>query len=106
MKHVGALTWITIYTDFKQAVLNAKNIVKNQNPFSRRLGSHQKRGHFNSNAGQAQPLKKPFLKKNLKGSKPGILSSGKEPQSQSSICPTPLQEYSKKPKENSKGKIY
>ena len=29
IKCVGALAQITIYTDFKQAVLNAKNVVKN-----------------------------------------------------------------------------
>jgi len=27
MKRVGALLWITTYADFKQAVLNAKDIV-------------------------------------------------------------------------------
>jgi hypothetical protein len=29
MKHVGALSRITIYTDFKRAVLNAKDAVRN-----------------------------------------------------------------------------
>jgi hypothetical protein len=31
MKCVGVLLQINIYTDFKQAVLNAKDAVKNQN---------------------------------------------------------------------------
>ena len=40
MKRVGVLLQITMYTDFKQAVLNAKYTVKNQNPFSRKLGGY------------------------------------------------------------------
>jgi len=53
-------------------------VVKNQNPSGRRLGGCQKHRYFNSNARQAQPSKKPFLKRNLKRLKPGTLSSGKE----------------------------
>ena len=29
IRRIGALLWITIYTDFKQAVLNAKDMVRN-----------------------------------------------------------------------------
>ena len=29
IKYIKALLWITAYTDFKQAVLNAKDVVKN-----------------------------------------------------------------------------
>ena len=104
MKRVRALLWITIYADFERAVLNAKNAVRNQNSFGRKPGGHQKRGHSGSNAGQAQPLKKPFLKRNLEGLKPRTPSSGKESQGQSGTRLTPLQEYSEKSKENSKGK--
>ena len=63
IKHVGALAQITIYANFEQAVLNAKDTVKNQNPSSRKPKNHQKHRHFNSNTEQAQLLKNPFLKK-------------------------------------------
>ena len=79
MKCVGVLAQITIYANFKQAVLNAKDAVRNQNFFSRRPEGCQKHGHSSSNTKQAQPLKKPFLKKNLEELKPGTLSSRKEP---------------------------
>ena len=39
IKRVEVLSWITIYADFERAVLNAENVVKNQNPFGRNLGS-------------------------------------------------------------------
>jgi hypothetical protein len=80
MKYVGVLSQINIYADFKRAVLNAKDVVRNQNqnPSSRKLGGYQKRGYSNSNARQVQLLKKPFLKRHLEGLKPGILSSRKE----------------------------
>ena len=29
MKRVGALLWIIIYTDFKQAILNTEDVVRN-----------------------------------------------------------------------------
>ena len=29
IKRVGALSWVTIYADFKRAVLNAKDTVRN-----------------------------------------------------------------------------
>ena len=74
---MGALLWITIYTDFKRAVLNAEDAVRNQNSSGRKPGGHQKRGHSGSNIGQAQPLKRPFLKRNLEGLKLGIPSGGK-----------------------------
>ena len=74
------LSQINTYADFKQAVLNAKNAVRNQNQnsFGKKLGGYQKHRHFSSNTRQAQPLKKPFLKKSLEGLKLEILSSGKE----------------------------
>jgi len=40
MKCVGALLRITIYTDFKRAVLNTKDAVKNQTSFSKKPGSN------------------------------------------------------------------
>ena len=40
IKYVGALLQITIYADFKQVVLNAKDIVKNQNSSSRKPGGY------------------------------------------------------------------
>jgi len=75
---VGALLRITIYTDFKRAVLNAKEAVRNQTSSGRNLGGYQKRGHRNSNIGQSQPSKKPFSKRILEGLKLENLSSGKE----------------------------
>jgi len=87
-------------------VLNTKDIIRNQNSSGRKPGGHQKHKHSSSNIRQAQPSKKPFLKRNSKRSKPGTLSSGKESQGQSSTYPTPSQKHSKKPKENSKGKPY
>ena len=38
IKCVGALLWIIIYINFEQMVLNAKDVIKNQNPFSMNLG--------------------------------------------------------------------
>ena len=38
MKCVRALLKITTYADFEQMVLNAKNVVNNQNFFGRKLG--------------------------------------------------------------------
>jgi len=35
---MGALLRITVYMDFEQAVLNAKNIVRNQTSSSKKLG--------------------------------------------------------------------
>ena len=66
MKHVGALAQITIYANFKWAVLNAKDTVRNHNPSSKKLRDYQKHRHSNSNAGQAQPLKKTFLKEKFR----------------------------------------
>jgi len=40
IKRVGALLRITIYTDFKRVVLNAKDAVRNQTSFSRKLGGY------------------------------------------------------------------
>jgi len=40
IKRVGALSRITIYTDFKQTVLNAKDIVRNQTSSGRKPGGH------------------------------------------------------------------
>ena len=40
IKRVGALPQITIYMDFKQVVLNTKNVVKNQTSSSRKLGGY------------------------------------------------------------------
>ena len=40
IKRVGALLRITIYTDFKQAVLNAKDIVRNQTSSGKKLGGN------------------------------------------------------------------
>ena len=37
MKYVGVLLQITTYADFEQAVLNTKDIIRNQNPSSRKL---------------------------------------------------------------------
>ena len=104
MKRVGAPSRITTYADFERAVLNAEDAVRNQNSSGRKPGGHQKRGHSGSNAGQAQPSKRPFSKRNSEGSKPGTPSSGKESQGQSGTRPTPSREYSEKPKENSGGK--
>jgi len=78
VRRVGALLRITIYADFKQAVLNAEEAVRNQTSSSRNLGGYQKRRYCDSNMGQSQPLKKPFLKRILEGLKLGNLSSGKE----------------------------
>ena len=78
MKCIGVLSQITIYTNFKWAVLNIKDIVRNQNPSSKKLGSYQKHRHFSSNTKQAQPLKRPFLKRFLEKLKLKILNNGKE----------------------------
>ena len=42
MKRVGVLLQINIYADFKRAVLNTEDAVRNQNqnPFSRKLGGY------------------------------------------------------------------
>jgi len=40
IKRVGALPRITVYTDFKRAVLNAKDVVRNQTSSSRKLGGY------------------------------------------------------------------
>ena len=105
IKRIGALPRITIYTDFKQAVLNTKDAVRNQTSFSRKLGGYQKRGHSSSNIGQTQTLKKPFLKRNLEGSKLGTLSNRKDSQGQPNTHLAPLQEHSKRLRENfSRGK--
>ncbi len=52
IKCVGALLWVTIYTDFERVVLNAEDIIRNQTFSSKNLGGHQKRGHSSSNTGQ------------------------------------------------------
>ena len=78
MKCVGVLAQITIYANFKQAVLNAKDAVRNQNPSDRRPKDCQKHRHSSSNARQAQFLKKSFLKRNLEGLKPETLGNRKE----------------------------
>ena len=103
MKRVGVLSRITTYADFERAVLNAEDAVRNQNPSGRKPGGYQKRGHSGSNAGQAQPSKRPFSKRSSEGSKPGTPSSGKESQGQSGTRPTPSREHSEKPKENFSG---
>ena len=38
IKRVGALSRVTIYTNFKQAVLNAKDAVRNQTSSGKKLG--------------------------------------------------------------------
>jgi len=40
IKRVGALSRITIYADFKRAVLNAKNMVRNQTSSGKKLGGN------------------------------------------------------------------
>ena len=75
-------------------------MVRNQTSSSKKLGGNQKRRHFSSNIGQTQTLKKPFLKRNPEGLKLGTLSNGKDSQGQPNTYPAPLQEYSKKLREN------
>ena len=107
MRRVGALARITIYTNFKQAVLNAKEAVRNQASFSRNLGGHQKHGHRDSNIGQTQPLKKPYLKRTLEGLKLETLSSGKESQGQSGTRLIPSRDNPKKLRKSfPRGKAY
>ena len=52
IKRVGALLRITVYADFKRAVLNAEDAVRNQTSSGRKPGGYQKRGHSSSNIGQ------------------------------------------------------
>ena len=40
IKRVGALLWVTIYANFEQAVLNAKDVVRNQTSSGKNLGGH------------------------------------------------------------------
>jgi len=40
IKRVGALSRITIYTDFEWAVLNTKDVVRNQTSSNKKLGGN------------------------------------------------------------------
>ena len=40
IKHIKALSQIATYANFKQMVLNTKNVVKNQNFFGKKLGGY------------------------------------------------------------------
>ena len=51
IKYIGTLLQITVYADFKQVVLNAKDAVRNQTSFNKKLGGSQKCKYFSSNIG-------------------------------------------------------